>query len=193
MQANAKFPGSKIPGPSSIIAISGLAGSGKNTVGSKVAEKLGWRIVDPTFKTLAEEEGITLMQFQQKAKDDPSIDRKFDQELQKQCMGGKCVVVTWLGPWMAPGSPFRVWLEADESLRAKRLANRDGVGLGEALEHIRKRDFENRERYKKLYGIDIFDHAGFDLIIKCSESQKPEEIAQKIIDAYKKEKIKDEN
>ena len=36
-----------------IICISGLSGSGKNSVGRLVAEKLRLRLIDPTFKAIA--------------------------------------------------------------------------------------------------------------------------------------------
>ncbi len=182
------FPGSKIAGPSDIIAISGLAGSGKNTIGAEVAKRLGWRIVEPTFKTLAEREGITLMEFQEKAKKDAEIDKKFDSALQDECKGGRCVVSTWLGPWMAPGKPFRVWLEVSEETRAGRLARRDGISVPDALAHIRMRDSDNRARYKKVYGIDIFGHAGFDLLLKGGENATPDALADEIVNAYQKRK-----
>jgi len=183
MPKTPKSPGSRLAGPSDIIAISGLAGSGKNTVSGEVAKRLGWRVVEPTFKTLAEREGITLMQFQEKAKKDFDIDRKFDDALREECAGGKCVVSTWLGPWMAPSKPMRVWLEVDENTRAQRLANREQKTLAEAISHIRKRDADNHERYKKVYGIDIFDHAGFDLVLLASV-KKPAQLADEIIRAY---------
>ena len=85
--------------------------------------------------------------------------------LREECAGGKCVVTTWLGPWMAPGQVFRVWLDVPEETRAQRLAGRENISSGEALTHIQKRDSDNRERYKKVYGIDIFEQAGFDLVI----------------------------
>lgn len=182
-----RFPGSQMAGPSDIITISGLAGSGKNTVGVEVAKRLGWRMVEPTFKTLAAREGISLMEFQEKAKKDANIDKKFDAALQEECGGGKCVVATWLGPWMAPGKPFRVWLEVKEEVRAKRLADRDNIAVQAALAHIRKRDSDNRGRYKKVYGIDIFEHAGFDLVLDAPAAT-PEQLADEIIRAYKKRK-----
>ncbi|VVB57058.1 Cytidylate kinase [uncultured archaeon] len=188
MPDSALFPGSKIAGPADIIAISGFAGSGKNTVGGQVAKRLGWRMVEPTFKTLAAREGISLMQFQQKAKQDPDIDKKFDAALQEECAGGKCVVSTWLGPWMAPGKPFRVWLDVKEEVRAKRLTGRDGMDLPQAASHIRQRDADNRVRYKKVYGIDISSHAGFDLVIRA-EAKSPSELADEIIQAYHKRLI----
>ena len=181
------FPGSTIAAATDIIAISGLAGSGKNTVGGEVAKRLGFRVVEPTFKTLAAREGITLMEFQEKAKKDADIDKKFDLALQEECTGGKCIVTTWLGPWMAPGKPLRVWLDVDEKTRAQRLAIREGIPFDDALAHIRKRDADNRGRYKKVYAIDVYDHAGFDLVIDADE-KNPAQMADEIIQAYKKRK-----
>lgn len=178
-----KFPGSKIHAPASIIAISGFAGSGKNTVSRLVAKRLGWRVVEPTFKTLAEREGISLMEFQERAHSDFDIDKKFDEALQDEAKCGNCVIATWLGPWMAPGKPFRVWLDVSQQIRAKRLRGRDGKSEEESLEHLKERDADNISRYKKVYGIDISNHSGFDLIVDAG-SKSPDEISDAIIEAF---------
>jgi cytidylate kinase len=168
-----------------IIAIGGLVGSGKNTVGKNVAEELAWRQVEPTFKTLAEREGISLMEFQNKAGKDFNIDKKFDEALKAECAGGDCVVTTWLGPWMAPGRPFRVWLDVDEDVRAYRVSQRDKVSLTVALEHVRTRDADNRLRYMKVYAIDLWNHDSFDLVLSVQD-ETPDNLARTIIDAYQK-------
>lgn len=54
-----------------IIAVSGLTGSGKNTLGELLSKELGYTLVCPTFKDLAAKEGITLMEFQKKAEKGP--------------------------------------------------------------------------------------------------------------------------
>ena len=51
-----------------IIAISGLTGCGKNTLGELLAKELGYKIVSPTFKDLADREGISLIDFQKKSR-----------------------------------------------------------------------------------------------------------------------------
>ncbi len=168
-----------------IIAIGGLVGSGKNTVGKNVADELAWRMVEPTFKTLAEREGITLMEFQKRAAKDPDIDRKFDEALKEECAGGDCVVTTWLGPWMAPGRPYRVWLDVDADVRAYRVSQRDQIPLEKALEHVNTRDADNRARYMKVYGIDISDHGQFDLVLAVQD-EGPDDLARKIVDDYQK-------
>ncbi len=184
-----------------IIAVSGFAGSGKNTVGAEVARSLGWRIVAPTFKDLASRDGISLMEFQEKAEKDLAIDYKFDAELARQVGNGNCAVVTWIGPWIKkisgkkyagimipPVLPdvFSVWLDVDESTRAKRVAGRDGISKEDAFFHIKKRDSGNVKRYKRAYGIDIMDHSGFDLVVKVSD-ERPEEVAKKILAKFKME------
>jgi len=54
-------------------------------------------------------------------------------------------------------------------VRAERLADREGIPVEEALLHTKKRDADNRERYLKLYGIDILEHGDFDLEINSEE------------------------
>ena len=168
-----------------IIAISGFTGSGKNTLGEMLAKELGYRLVCPTFKDLAKEEGITLMEFQMKAAKDPDIDKKFDAVLKKQATGN-CVVTTWLGAWMVDAD-VRIRVFAPLKTRAERIAKRDGMTLDEAMKHVKARDDQNIKRYKKVYGIDIESDDVFDACLNAG-IYKPEElkaIALAIIEAKK--------
>jgi cytidylate kinase len=156
-----------------IIAISGLTGSGKNTLGKLLSDELGYKLVCPTFKDIAKKEGVSLMEFHKKAEDDPDIDKKFDAMLKEQA-AGDCVVTTWLGPWMV-NADVRIKVFAPEGTRAERIAKRDGMTVDEALKHIRERDDNNRKRYKKLYGIDIDND---DIFNACLNGgiHKPDEL-----------------
>ena len=165
-----------------IICISGLSGSGKNSVGSLVAQKLGLRLVDPTFKTIAARQKLGLLEFHRKAEHDHSIDRDFDARLIAEAKRGNCVVTTWLGPWMVKNADVRVWLYAPKSARVARVARRDGMGQEEAELHITERDGSNHLRYLEIYKIDIYDHSGFELVIN-SEKFMPEQSAQIIAEA----------
>ncbi|MCX8198161.1 MAG: cytidylate kinase family protein [Candidatus Micrarchaeota archaeon] len=157
-----------------IICISGLTGSGKNTVGQLVAEKLGLRLVSPTFKTLAAKHKMSLMEFHKKAEKEHSIDKNFDAQLVEQTKKGNCVVSTWLGPWVVKNASLRVWLYATRKARAERIAKRDNMGIEEAERHVAERDESNHLRYREIYGIDIYDHSGFDLLLN-SERFTPEQ------------------
>ena len=140
-----------------IIAISGLTGSGKNTLGDILAKRLGYKLICPTFKDLAKKEGISLMDFQKKAADDPNIDLKFDALLKEEvaAAGGNCVITTWLGPWVI-NADVSVYIDAPPEVRAKRISGRDKMSEKKALAHLNERDEQNRKRYLKVYGIDIY-------------------------------------
>lgn len=165
-----------------IICISGLAGSGKNTVGEIVAKKLGLDEVKLSFKDEAQRESVDLMKVQREATRDESYDRELDKEIVRRAKKGNCVVMTWLGPWIVKNANLRVWLNVSERERAKRVAKRDRMGFKKALEHIRKRDENNRRRYRRYYGIDIMDHSIFDLEIN-SDVFNPQQIAGIVLKA----------
>lgn len=170
-----------------IICISGLSGSGKNTVGEIVAKKLGLAEVKLSFKDEAERMNVDLMKVQREATKDESYDRELDKEIVRRAKKGNCVVMTWLGPWIVKNANLRVWLNVSEKERAKRVAKRDKMTFRKALGHIRKRDENNRRRYKKYYGIDIMDHSIFDLEIN-SDVFNPQQIAGIIIKAAEAER-----
>lgn len=163
-----------------IIAISGMSGSGKNTVGEIVAKKLGMRTIEYTFKDYAKEMGIDLMEFQKMARKDEKIDKEFDKRQVTAANKGNCVITTWLGPWMVKKANLRIWLDANEETRARRISGRETMTKAQALAHLRKRDKDNVDRYRKLYGIDIRSREIFDIIIN-TEKFSPEEIADAIV------------
>ncbi|MCK4319495.1 cytidylate kinase family protein [Candidatus Micrarchaeota archaeon] len=167
-----------------IIAISGYSGSGKNTLGEKIAEKLGFRVVSPTFKDLAKKEGIPLLELQKRALSDESIDRMFDKLQKEEAEKGDCVFTTWLGPWMIE-TDFSIFILAPLEVRAKRIAKRDGMSFDEALRHVINRDLNNIQRYKKIYDIDISNLEGFDLAIS-SDTYSPEKMVEIVIKAIEK-------
>ncbi|MFH1221454.1 MAG: cytidylate kinase family protein [Candidatus Micrarchaeota archaeon] len=171
-----------------IIAVWGFTGSGKNTLGELIAKKLGYKMVDPTFKDLAAKEGISLMEFQKNAAADHNIDKKFDELLKEQvrAAGNNCVVTTWLGPWMVDAN-VRIKLNVPLEIRAERVARRDKMTVAEAKKHVAERDKQNIKRYYDVYKIDITDDSKFDLQLQGGKS-KPEELlvqAMKVIEKKK--------
>ena len=170
-----------------IIAVSGLSGSGKNTLGSLLAKELGYSHVCPTFKDLAIAKGIPLLEFQKRAEADPNIDKKFDMLLKKQTKVGNCVVTTWLGPWIV-NPDISIYVFAPQKIRAIRLGERDGMSVDDAAEHISVRDDNNRKRYLDLYGIDIYDQNEFDICLNSGIYNPLEllEMVLKLIEINKK-------
>jgi cytidylate kinase len=146
-----------------IIAISGLTGSGKSTIGDKIAKKLRIKHVSMTHKKFVNA-GTDLLKFTKDAK--PSFEKSFDQEIIKEAREGDCVVTTWLGPWLIKDATVKVWLHASLDTRINRKIKELG---GKPLKHVRKyvmdKDDLNRKRYKKIYNIDLDNRRIFDVDI----------------------------
>ena len=72
---------------------------------------------------------------------------------------------------------IRIKVFAPLEVRAKRIAERDGMGLEEAMKHVKARDDDNRKRYMKLYNIDIYDDSGFDACVNAG-IYRPEQLLE---------------
>lgn len=166
------------------IAVCGLTGSGKSTLGEELSRSLNIPHISYTFKDLAKEKGISLMEFQKLASNDDSIDKEFDEQLRKQSKEkGSFVVATWLAPWILD-LDVRIWVHCSDEIRAERTSKRDKVSKAEAMKHLKERDKNNHERYKKIYGIDTSDLSSFDLKLDTGKIS-PEKLVDKIISKFK--------
>ena len=171
------------------IAIGGLTGSGKSTLGRELAKTLDLEHLTFTFNDLAKEKGVSLMEFQKMAETDPEIDRKFDQMIYSKIKNTEnFVITTWLGAWydklFGVEYDLKVWLSTSEKIKSERLSNRDNFSIDEALKHLKERDEKNRKRYLSLYNIDIFNQSDFDLKIDNSKLT-PEQSVKLILDYVK--------
>ncbi len=164
------------------IAVSGLTGSGKSTLGVELSKSLNIAHISYTFKDLANEKGVSLMEFQKLAEKDPSIDKEFDLMVLKECKRkNDYVISTWLGGWYDQlfGIKFdlKVWVNIPDKVNAERVSKRDGISIKEASEHIRTRNEENHSRYKSLYGINIYNQKGFDLFLDSGTNSPKQLVA----------------
>lgn len=72
---------------------------------------------------------------------------------------------SWTMPWLLDVG-FKVWLEASFERRAGRVARRDGIGVEEAMEALRRKEGRTREIYRRLYGFRLGeDYGPFHLIL----------------------------
>ncbi len=147
------------------ICISGLTGSGKNTLADTLAEEL--KIVhikkEMTSAYAAMGKGKRDKVAEAKALTGFALARKFDEEITQLAAGKNCVVSTWLGPWFIKDATVRVWLDASPEERAKRYSRREGITQEAALKHIEEKDSITIANVKKGYGIDIMDYSIFDM------------------------------
>lgn len=162
------------------VAISGKSGCGNSTVSKLVAKKLGIRMINYTFRTLAEEQGVSFAEMRRMAEEDPRWDRIVDKRQREMALEGSCVLGSRLAVWvLREEADLKVFLDASEEERARRIQKREGGTFEQKLKETRVRDHNDRERYLKLYGIDNNDYGFCDLIVD-TERHAPEEIAELI-------------
>lgn len=176
---------SKTPS-SMIIAISGKSGCGNSTVSRLVAERLGLQVVNYTFHTIADEQGISFDRLREMAETDPSWDRYLDTRQVEMASEGNCVLGSRLAIWMMEDADLKVFLDASLDVRAKRIRGREGGDLETVREKTRERDQRDHDRYLKLYGIDNdrYDEVA-DLVID-TERNNVEQTVQIVIDTVRK-------
>ncbi len=151
-----------------VIAISGEVCSGKSTVSQRIARAYGLRCVSigSLFRRIAEERGISLMRLHEVAESDESIDKLIDGVAVEEARRGNAVVEGHLAGWILKDlAHVKIYLKADVRVRARRLAERDGKTVEEALREIVLREEMNRRRYLKIYNIDIRDLSVFDIVL----------------------------
>jgi cytidylate kinase len=162
------------------IAVSGKSGCGNTTVSRLLAQSLGLRFINFTFRTLAEARGLELKEVLERAAGDDSWDREVDrrQVLLAREEGG-CVLGSRLAIWMLPEADLKVYLRASPLVRAERIMKREGGALESVAAFTEERDRQDRERYLRIYGIDNDEYAFADLIID-TDRLSPPQIAERI-------------
>lgn len=182
-----------------IITISGRPCSGKSTVAKLIEQKYGFvRIgVGDLFKEEAKKRGLSSEEFNALCMSDPSYDYFIDKQseiLGKKYNGKKYIFDSRLAWHFVPNS-FKVFVTLDDETMIERLLNSDRKGKEkhsskkEAQKSLKNRQKLETERYKKLYGVDLYDMNNFDFVVDSSD-ETPEKLVEIIMAEYNKFKKK---
>ena len=145
------------------IAISGKSGCGNTTVSGLLAEKLGIKLINYTFRQLAAEKGMTLAEVIEAAKNDDSYDKYVDSHQVELAQAEPSVLGSRLAIWVMEKADLKVYLYASDETRAQRVFNREGGDLQQIKDFTAMRDREDTGRYKSFYGIDNNNYDFVDL------------------------------
>jgi cytidylate kinase len=163
------------------IAVSGKSGCGNTTVSRMVAEKLGLQFINFTFRSLAQEKGITLNEVLDRAATDDWWDREVDsRQVQLARESNGCVLGSRLAIWMLEEADLKVFLTANAETRAARIVKREGGNLDAVAAFTAKRDHQDHDRYLRIYNIDNDNYQFAGMIINA-DNLEPNAIAQMII------------
>lgn len=173
-----------------LITVSGPAGVGKSTATAALAKALEYDHVSggDIFRSLAAERDMTPLELNQRAETDDQIDRDLDRRLRELARERDDLVLeSRLAGWMAgEHGDLRVWLDAPLSVRANRIAEREGKDVSQAREETQARAESEAFRYREYYDIDIRDRSIYDLSINTARLG-PEGVVTTVlafIDAY---------
>ena len=169
------------------IAISSKSGCGNTTVSTLLSEKLGYPMVNFTFRQMAQERGVDFWTFCRMAEDDYDIDRELDRRQVEMAMEQKdCILASRLAIWMLKEADLKVYLTATAETRAKRVYTREGGSLEERYKETIRRDENDTNRYKTIYGIDNSKPEEYADLIIATDDKTPEEIVSLIIKEVEK-------
>jgi len=163
------------------VAISGKSGCGNTTVSRLVAERLGLRMVNYTFKNLARERGVTFEDICILAETDPQYDLTIDRMQVKLAEEGQCVLGSRLAIWLLREIAFTVYLRAPLDVRAGRIAQREGKDLATALRETEARDMRDHDRYSRLYGYDVNNYEFAALVVEADKLSQ-DDVAREIVE-----------
>lgn len=170
-----------------LITISGVPGSGKTTVARQLAARLGVPHVyaGDLYRQEAKRRGLSLAQFNALCERDHSIDRALDAAMSEYARRGDVVLEGRLAGFLAAADrleALKVWLDASDETRARRVAQREGSDWREVLEVNRLRHQSDASRYQAIYGFDLADHGVYDVVLATDE-RTPEELVEALVRA----------
>ena len=139
---------------------------------------------------------MTLTEFNTTAERDPSYDYELDEELRNMRSQEDVVIDSRLGFYWIPES-FKVYLDLDPEVAIARIYKDSNInalrgetenntdGMDAVIDQVNGRLNNERRRFKKLYNVNPYATANFDLIIDTSR-HSPQTVALTTFDMYNK-------
>lgn len=168
------------------ITITGNLGSGKSSV-CKELEKSGFQVISAgdIFRQIAAEKHMTVLELNEAAKKDRSIDDMLDRRSTELGKKMDHTVFDSRLAWHFVENSFKVFLLVDTQEAARRVFegnNRSAENyqsLEQARDGLEERARLEQDRFRDLYGIDYYDAGNYDLVIESTYAS-PEQLAQEI-------------
>ncbi|MEK9130739.1 MAG: cytidylate kinase family protein [Patescibacteria group bacterium] len=175
-----------------IIAISGLAGSGKSTIVKLLADRLSL----PTYSVgalrgqMAIERGMTIEQLNVLGENEAFTDTEVDDYQTKLGASGASFIIDGRMSWHCIPQALKVLLMVDPDEGARRIffAPKDDradeqsyASIEELRAALAERNASDRRRYQKYYGVDFMDPNKYDVVVDTTHLT-PSQVLEKILE-----------
>ena len=172
-----------------ILTVSGLIGSGKTSVCRELSALTGWRVVSAgtILRRMAEERGLSVIELNEIAKTDSTIDQLIDDQLIALRSSVEPLIVDSRLAWHFIPNSYKIHLVVDTSIAAQRVfsAQRSDESYAtpeDAYAANAQRQLMENDRFQHYYGIDCDDWRNYDLILDSS-TLWPDALATKMHEA----------
>jgi predicted cytidylate kinase len=155
------------------IALNGDLGSGKSTIGKRLAAELSVPFISTgaLFREIGMISNMDALRTNLAAENNAQIDFAVDEKIRELDRTTQDFVIDSRMAWHFVRDATKVFLSTSPQTASQRImsdASRDSetyASHAEALHALRDRRQSERKRYKKLYGVDIEDIDNYDLVI----------------------------
>ena len=169
-----------------IITIGGLAGTGTTTAAELLSERLDIPFISAgfIFREMAEEKGMTVLEFSEFAEGNDDIDKEIDRRQAERAKSSENLIIEGRLSAYFVEADLKVWLITPFDVRSERISKRESKSVDLAKDEIIVREESEALRYKEIHNIDISNMDIYDLILN-SDSFDPESISEIIIQTLK--------
>ncbi|PIR95253.1 hypothetical protein COT93_03305 [Candidatus Falkowbacteria bacterium CG10_big_fil_rev_8_21_14_0_10_37_18] len=175
-----------------IISFSGALGSGKSTIAQMLASKLKWPryYIGGLRREAAKKQGLTLAEYNKLGETDIATDKEVDEYQSELGKIEDNFVIEGRTSWHFIPQSLKIYLDVSLEEGAKRIfANlqqknnrNEDEGLNtwqDVLASNKARIASDKIRYRKYYGIDVYDPKNFDFYLDTTKLG-PEEVFQAV-------------
>lgn len=164
------------------ITLNGDLGSGKSTIGNRLAQVLGIPYVSTgrIFREIGQISNLSALQTNLAAEDNTAIDFAVDKKIKELDQNRQDFILDSRMAWHFVHGAVNVFLSVELETAALRImsdhtrATEQYPSLKVAIDSLQRRRSSENKRYRSLYGVDIDDINNYDLAIITDDASVDE-------------------
>jgi CMP/dCMP kinase len=161
-----------------IISFAGAIGSGKSTIAEMISKKLNMPryYMGSIMREIAKQKNMPFSDLMELCINDPSVDHDVDEYQTQLGKNQDNFVIEGRTSWYFIPHSLKIFLDVDEEESARRIFNDQQnkirhnetstiTSVEEMVKSIKHRKQSEVERYKKYYGIDVYNYKNYDFVL----------------------------